>query len=274
MASDKPISGAGSGPIRVVAGLGGWFKEKILGRAPQPGQRAPLPPRAYDVRKQQLPNTLTVDEWERALDYWDHRCAICERPRGLWHTLAQDHWIPLTHADCPGTVASNILPLCHGEGGCNNSKGKKEPVAWLVSRLGKTRARHKLQEIRAYFAAVRPLEARRLGCPRCGAPVDFHGKGDLWVCTGCSLEWDSATAATMPQCPACQCWMLETRKGYRCPRCDAEWTRVTAPGLEWCPGCKRGVLYPVVSAGETDQDGDEHWWRCPVCQREWVEEDG
>jgi DNA-directed RNA polymerase subunit RPC12/RpoP len=270
MAGNKRTSTFGAGPLRAVAAIGGWLRSRFLGVREPPEALRPLTPRPYDVRKQQLPNLLTPTDWERCLEYWGHRCAICGRPRGLWHTLAQDHWIPLTHPDCPGTVATNILPLCHGEGGCNNSKGKKEPVAWLRARLGSRRARGKLQEIRAYFLWMREHEVRRFGCPRCGAPVAFYRETDLWVCTECSLEWDSATAQTMPNCPTCHCWMLESRRGYTCPRCQTEWTSETAPDLEWCPGCRRGVLHRVehISA-----DQRESWWRCPACGKEWVDDD-
>lgn len=106
------------------------------------------------ARERALPDTLTIDQWADCLDYWQHRCAICGRPPGLWHTIAQDHWIPLTDPRCPGTVACNIIPLCHGQNGCNNSKGMKEPHMWLERRTGKRKARAKIREIEAYLAGV------------------------------------------------------------------------------------------------------------------------
>src|SRR5512141_2961524 len=96
----------------------------------------PRPPRAYVLRKRKLPDTFTDQDWQRALEYWDYKCAVCGRPRGLWHTLAADHWIPLSDPECPGTIPTYIVPLCHGEGGCNNSKRSRSPQAWLEAKLG------------------------------------------------------------------------------------------------------------------------------------------
>lgn len=108
------------------------------------------------ARKQDLPDTLTAQDWLNCLEYWNHRCVVCDRPKGLFHTLAMDHWVPLTDPrhDNPGTVPENIIPLCHGIGGCNNSKHNTDPVVWLERKLGKKQAAEKLAEIEAYFNFV------------------------------------------------------------------------------------------------------------------------
>lgn len=103
------------------------------------------------ARKQMLPDTFNALNWLVALEYFKNRCAVCGRPMGLWHTLAADHWIPLFNPDCPGTIPTNIVPLCHGHDGCNNSKGHSEPIAWLISRYGKRKATQILKRIEAYF---------------------------------------------------------------------------------------------------------------------------
>lgn len=102
-----------------------------------------------------LPDNFSHNDWEYALKYFNGCCAVCGRPQGLWHTLAQDHWIPLSSPDCPGTVATNIVPLCHGVDGCNNSKGNKSPEQWLVEKFGKRKAARILKRIQIYFAAPR-----------------------------------------------------------------------------------------------------------------------
>lgn len=109
------------------------------------------------VRKRGLPCDFTASDWRRCLDYFNHRCAVCGRPAGLWHRLAQDHWIPVTdpRPDNPGSVPSNIVPLCHGVGGCNNNKQNKDPLMWLRSQLGDKRANLVLARIEAYFCLVR-----------------------------------------------------------------------------------------------------------------------
>jgi hypothetical protein len=111
-----------------------------------------------------LPSQWSNFDWERCLNYWQHRCCVCGRPQGLWHVLAREHWIPLSdpRPDNPGTVPWNILPMCHTSQngatdvpGCNNSKWKKDPVEWLVEKLGKRKAAQKLAEIEVYFEWVK-----------------------------------------------------------------------------------------------------------------------
>jgi len=108
-----------------------------------------------------LPVTFTAQDWQRALDYFGGCCAICGSPPGLWHVIAKEHWISLNdpREDNPGTVPTNILPMCHsrkhGEGGCNNLKGDADPVEWLIQRLGRGKAAKKLKEIEAYFEWVK-----------------------------------------------------------------------------------------------------------------------
>jgi len=106
------------------------------------------------ARKVRLPDTWTPEQLAFMLDYWQHSCAVCGNPKGLFWSLAHDHWIPLASPECPGTIASNMIPLCHGESGCNNSKHSTEPHAWLIKRFGAKRARKIEQSIAAYFAQV------------------------------------------------------------------------------------------------------------------------
>ncbi len=92
--------------------------------------------------------------------YWNDCCAICGRSCGFWNTVVLDHWIALadTRLDNPGHVPWNLVPMCHslpgipsGEPCCNNSKSSRDPIEWLVSRLGKRKARQKMVQIEAYF---------------------------------------------------------------------------------------------------------------------------
>jgi hypothetical protein len=52
-----------------------------------------------------------------------------------------------------------MVPLCHGVGGCNNSKFSALPDVWLRERYGPRRANNILKKIGAYFAVVREREA-------------------------------------------------------------------------------------------------------------------
>lgn len=108
----------------------------------------------YRARKQNLPDTFTVEQWAFALSYWGNCCAICSCQESFWTTFAADHWIPLSSSTCPGTIAQNILPLCHGTNGCNNSKNDSEPHAWLLRRFGASKTAKLEKAITAYFAIV------------------------------------------------------------------------------------------------------------------------
>ena len=107
------------------------------------------------TRKRELPFTLTKDEWAFALEYWGHACAVCREPEGLFTALALDHFIALSDPACPGTTATNAVPLCDGLMACNTRKHAKDPLRFLTEKLGPRRAKAKLREIEAYFTLVK-----------------------------------------------------------------------------------------------------------------------
>lgn len=115
------------------------------------------------ARKLDLLDSFTAADWQYAVNHFGGHCAVCGQQPGLWHTLAADHWIPLASPDCPGTVAWNIVPLCHatkdGAGGCNNSKGSKPPAEWLAGAFGKRKGRAILKRIERYLESRRPALA-------------------------------------------------------------------------------------------------------------------
>lgn len=104
------------------------------------------------ARERLLPADFTYAEWEYALRYFNDCCAYCGRPRGFWHTLAQDHYVPVCRGG--GYTSGNILPACHGVGGCNNSKNNREAQQWLVARFGVRKAKRIEVRIAAYFNKV------------------------------------------------------------------------------------------------------------------------
>lgn len=119
----------------------------------------------YRARKRNLPADYTKKDWQFALEHFNNRCAVCGRPTGLWHKLVPDHWIPLndSRADNPGTVPTNIVPLCHsfalGVGGCNNSKKDKDAIVWLIDKFGKRKAKSIKTRIETFFSKVRGTKA-------------------------------------------------------------------------------------------------------------------
>jgi len=99
---------------------------------------------------------------EFAIQYFNGCCATCGRQ--LYDLFGErklhfDHWIPLTDPKCPGTVATNMVPLCGGIGGCNNSKHAADPHTWLRRRFGPRKAREIEARIETYFSIVRERAA-------------------------------------------------------------------------------------------------------------------
>jgi len=92
-------------------------------------------------------------DWKFALEYFGNACAVCGRPAGLFHMIAADHWIPIELGGY--TVKTNIVPLCHGVGGCNNSKKDRMPDIWLQKKFGRRKANMILKRIEQYFSVVR-----------------------------------------------------------------------------------------------------------------------
>jgi len=113
----------------------------------------------YQARKAGLPYTLTTEQWQHALNYFNGCCAVCERQLNDMFgefTKSADHWIPLSYegGDNPGTVAENIIPLCHGVDGCNNSKGATLPMEWLQQKFSRYKSKKIIDKIQKYFDSL------------------------------------------------------------------------------------------------------------------------
>jgi hypothetical protein len=106
---------------------------------------------------QTVPVSFSTSDWKRCLSYFNHRCAACGRPRGLWHTLAREHWIAVTSPDYPGHIVENIIPLCHGLNGCNNTKSNRDSIEWLNNRFGEKEAKRILKRIQDYFQWIKDI---------------------------------------------------------------------------------------------------------------------
>ncbi|TXH53008.1 MAG: hypothetical protein E6Q97_14375 [Desulfurellales bacterium] len=116
--------------------------------------KANLNARLRHARKSARVHAFSEKDWQFALDYFGGCCAVCGRPPGLFHTLAMDHWIPIAASDCPGTIPTNIVPLCHGENGCNNKKQSRDAEEWLVKEFGKRRGRQLAAKIQEFFTLL------------------------------------------------------------------------------------------------------------------------
>lgn len=105
-----------------------------------------------------LPATLTEQQVAQCLTYFNRECAVCGRSEMHGVRIHLDHWIPITDPNCPGSVVSNIIPLCGSRRGstfcCNNTKHNRDPIEWLFDEYGEESASQKLARINAYFNAL------------------------------------------------------------------------------------------------------------------------
>lgn len=91
-----------------------------------------------------FPNTLTVQEWRNCLVYFNHRCVVCNGD----DKIVCDHWIPISNPNCPGTVASNCVPLCQL---CNSSKFNYPASIWLREKFTEAQAQAIEDRVAEYF---------------------------------------------------------------------------------------------------------------------------
>lgn len=103
-----------------------------------------------------LAGTLTPQQWIHALGYFENSCAVCGRKfDGETCVAAIDHWIPLSAEGCQGTVARNIVPLCHSfKNGCNTTKRNKNPHNWLTGNYNAVEVAAIESRIEAYFVSL------------------------------------------------------------------------------------------------------------------------
>jgi 5-methylcytosine-specific restriction endonuclease McrA len=89
------------------------------------------PAERYEAQRKALPYNPAWEEeaWLEALDFWDYRCAVCRTHEDAI-PLVRDHLIPVSHAVCPGTIPSNLLPLCIE---CNREKSNKDLAEWAMT---------------------------------------------------------------------------------------------------------------------------------------------
>jgi hypothetical protein len=105
------------------------------------------------ARKRDLADTFTASDWSIALRHFGNACAACGQ--GLMFYSHQDHWIPITSEDCPGTVPHNMVPLCST---CNISKHDTMPAEWLTKKFGLRKGRSILRRIEAFLNSRKPAE--------------------------------------------------------------------------------------------------------------------
>lgn len=89
-----------------------------------------------------LPWRWTLADWEKCKAAWKNKCAYCGKKAV---NLTQEHFIPIVHPDCPGTVPENMLPACLS---CNCSKGGIHPTELPISET-------RMEQILQYLTSIR-----------------------------------------------------------------------------------------------------------------------
>lgn len=100
------------------------------------------------AREASLPHTLTYEEWEETLEFFNHSCAYCGDNECK---LEQEHFIPVSHGG--GYTAGNIIPACRT---CNASKNGYDFFDWYIN-YDKFNIDNAFK-IMEYFAVVDTLE--------------------------------------------------------------------------------------------------------------------
>jgi 5-methylcytosine-specific restriction endonuclease McrA len=80
------------------------------------------------ARRQRLtgaPFAWGPEAWAACLERWGRACVYCDAP----DDLTQDHFVPVSAPDYPGTIPANMVPAC---GRCNRAKGKRSPFVWVT----------------------------------------------------------------------------------------------------------------------------------------------
>jgi len=94
------------------------------------------------ARLKHLPHTLTQQEWEDCLQYFNYQCAYC----GATGAMTHEHVTPVTLGG--GYTKDNIIPACHS---CNSSKCDTVLEVWYPKQEFFTEER--LNKILKYLEA-------------------------------------------------------------------------------------------------------------------------
>ena len=115
------------------------------------GERKRIACRKRRTLKHSMGYKFNPSDWQTCLNYFHGCCAYCGAQQDFWHVLEMEHFIPLSHPDCPGTIPSNIVPACRS---CNASKRNNDPYKWLILMFGKLKGRIIAEKIHSYFVVV------------------------------------------------------------------------------------------------------------------------
>lgn len=111
----------------------------------------------WRARVKELPRSLTKQQRRAAHIYFDNFCAICGdelAAQNVKLTKMLDHWIPVSdlRPDNPGTVPTNMIPMCRK---CNSSKRNRDAIEWVKWKFEEPEASMVLLRVEEYFTRVR-----------------------------------------------------------------------------------------------------------------------
>ena len=97
----------------------------------------------------QLPSTLSANDWDRCKNYFGNRCAYC----GKEAELTLDHFVPVSKS---GELSiNNIISACRS---CNSSKGNKSFFLWYPKQTYYSKKREKrILGFLGYFGEIQQL---------------------------------------------------------------------------------------------------------------------
>lgn len=98
------------------------------------------------AKKANAEHSLTKEDWQFALEYFEYSCAYCGRT-GI--SLCQEHFVPLAAGG--GYTKRNILPACKR---CNYSKHQSPFNDWINGRGRRFVKPGATERVARYFAAL------------------------------------------------------------------------------------------------------------------------
>ena len=105
-------------------------------------EQARVSDKKRDARKREVLSTLTIEQWERAKQYFNNQCCYC----GSKLSLQQEHFIPLSRGG--EYTVNNIIPACMS---CNASKKDRDFFTWYHEHEGYDKRReHMLLDFLGY----------------------------------------------------------------------------------------------------------------------------
>jgi len=94
----------------------------------------------------ELPDTLTLEQWLSALQWFNNKCAYCGA-EGVF--LVKEHLVPVVKGG--GRTALNIVPACWY---CNSSKHIKRADKWIYQKFGMVEGQKIIDRIVEYLTEV------------------------------------------------------------------------------------------------------------------------